>query len=170
MARSSTLLAVSFVTVAEIAMVDINLMPEEPYVRIGIAVALAIAIPLAVRYLWPAVSAAGAQFNEALEAEARMAAKPKSLTFSLPEDKFLKVALPVSSPAVGRTLKSLDVRAKTGASVVSVTRNGKRYGNPGADWRFGVNDVVEAIGEPKELTSLRELLGIVASVRDDDGF
>ena len=170
MARSSTLLAVSFVTVAEIVMVDINLMPEETCVRIGIAIVLAVTIPLAVRYLWPAVSAAGMQFNEALEAEARMAAKPKPLTFSLPEDRFLKATLPDSSPAIGLTLKALDVRAKTGASVVSVTRNGRRHSNPGADWCFEIGDIVEAIGEPKELASLKDLLGIVVSVHSDDEF
>lgn len=170
MARSSTLLAVSFVTVAEIVMVDVNLMPEEPYIRIGIAVVLTVAIPIAVRYLWPAVSAAGVQFNEALEAEAKMAAKPKPLTFSLPEDRFLKATLPESSPAIGLTLKALDVRAKTGASVVSVTRNGRRHSNPGSDWCFEIEDVVEAIGEPKELASLKDMLGIIVSVHDDDDF
>jgi hypothetical protein len=163
-------LAVSFVTVAEIMMVDINLMPEEGYIRIGIAVALAVAMPFAVRYLWPAVSAAGVQFNDALEAEARMAAKPKPLIFHLPEDRFLKASLPESSPAVGLTLKALDVRAKTGASVVSVTRAGRRYSNPGADWCFEIGDVVEAIGEPRELASLKDLLGIVVSMHVEDAF
>ena len=170
MARSCTLLAVSFVTVAEIVMADVNLMPEETYVRIGIAIALVVAIPVAVRYLWPAVSAAGAQFNEALEAEAKMAAKPKPLTFSLPEDRFLKAVVPETSPAIGLTLKSLDVRAKTGASVVSVTRNGRRHSNPGAGWCFEIGDTVEAIGEPKELASLKDLLGIVVPMPDDDAF
>jgi hypothetical protein len=169
MARSCTLLAVSFVTLAEIVMMDVNLMPEETYVRIGIAVLLAVAIPLAARYLWPAVSSAGVQFNEALEAEARMAVQPKPLTFSLPEDRFLKVELPETSPAVGLTIKALDIRAKTGASVVSITRDGRRYSNPGAEWCFALNDVVEAIGEPKELSSLKDLLGVVVPMHDDDG-
>ena len=168
MARSFTLIAVSFVTVAEIVMMDINLMPEEPYIRIGIAIALAVAMPVAVKYLWPAVSSAGVQFNEALEAESRMAAQPRPLTFSLPEDRFLKVALPETSPAIGMTIKSLDIRAKTGASVVSITRGAKRYGNPGADWCFELNDVVEAIGEPKELSSLKDLLGVVVSTHEDE--
>ena len=135
--------------------------------RIGIVLLLAIAIPVAARYLWPAVSAAGRQFNEALEAEARMAAQPKSLVFSLPEDRFLKVSLPETSPAVGLTIKALDIRAKTGASVVSVTRGGKRCGNPGADWCFELDDIVEAIGDPKELASLKDLLGVVVSSHDD---
>jgi CPA2 family monovalent cation:H+ antiporter-2 len=170
MARSFTLLAVSTVTIVEIVMIDINLMPEELYVRIGIAVVLAIAIPIAIRYLWPAVSAAGRQFNEALEAETRMAAQPKPLTFSLPEDKFLNVSIPETSPAVGMTIKALDIRAKTGSSIVAIIRAGKRYRNPGADWCFELNDVIEAIGEPKELASLKDLLGVVVSMHEDDSF
>ena len=168
MARSFTLLAVSFVTVVEIVMVDVNLLPEEFVFRVAIAIVLAIALPIAVRYLWPAVTSAGVQFNEALEAEARMAAQPQHLTFSLPENRFLKVVLPQTSPAVGMTIKSLDIRAKTGASVVSVYRDGRRYGNPGADWTFEVGDVVEAIGEPRELSSLKDMLGLIVSVSEED--
>jgi K+/H+ antiporter YhaU regulatory subunit KhtT len=111
-----------------------------------------------------AVTSAGVQFNEALEAESRMASQPKSLVFSLPEDRFLKVALPETSPAVGLTIKDLDVRAKTGASIVSLTREGKRFGNPGAGWCFKTGDIIEAIGDPRELASLKDMLGIVSSV------
>ena len=160
-ARSFTLLAVSAVTIAEIFMLDVNLMPEETPVRIGIAVVLAIAIPIAVRYLWPAVSAAGIQFNEALEAEAKMAEHPEPHVFSLPRDRYLDIRLLDTSPAVGLTIKALDIRAKTGASVVSVTRRGERHGNPNADWCFEPGDLVEAIGDPKELASLKNLFGIV---------
>ena len=157
-ARSFTLLAVSAVTIVEIFMLDVNLMPEETSVRIGIAVVLAIAIPVAVRYLWPAVSAAGVQFNEALEAEARMAEHPEPLVISMPSDRYMKVSLSERSPAIGLTIKVLDIRAKTGASVVSVERDGLRHGNPDADWRFCAGDAVEAIGDPKQLASLKELL------------
>ena len=163
-ARSFTLLGVSAITLGEIFMLDVNLMPEETSVRIGIAVVLAIAIPIAVRYLWPAVSAAGVQFNEALEAEARMAERPEPLVFSMPRDRYLKVKLPETSPAIGLTIKALDIRAKTGASVVSVARGGQFHGNPGADWCFSADDVVEAIGEPRQLASLKDLLGEVSVV------
>ena len=160
-ARNFTLLAVSTVTLGEIFMLDVNLLPEETSVRIGIAVVLAVALPLAVRYLWPAVSAAGLQFNEALEAEARMADRPETLLLSMPSNRYLKISLPETSPAIGLTIKVLDIRAKTGASVVSVARNGQKYGNPGADWCFQPNDIIEAIGDPTELVSLKKLLGIV---------
>ena len=68
------------------------------------------------------------------------------------------------------TIKALDIRAKTGASVVSVTRDGKRYGNPGADWCFELNDIVEAIGEPKELSSLKDMLGVIVSMHENGDY
>ena len=161
-ARSFTLLAVSAVTLGEMLMLDVNLMPEETSVRIGIAVVLAVAIPVAVRYLWPAMSAAGLQFNAALEAEAQMTEHPEPLVISVPGERYLNVALPDTSPAIGLTIKALDIRAKTGASVVAVSRGDARHGNPGPDWCFASGDAVEAIGDPKQLASLKDLLGVVA--------
>ena len=141
-------------------MLDVNLMPEETSVRIGIAVVLAVAIPLAIRYMWPAMNAAGAQFSAALEAEARMAESPEPLVISMPSERFMKVALPENSPAIGLTIKALDIRAKTGASVVAVSRGDSRSSNPGPDWCFVAADVIEAIGAPEQLAALRNLLAI----------
>ena len=159
-ARSFTMLAVSAVTIGEIVMLDVNLMPEETSVRIGIAVVLAVAIPLAIRYMWPAMNAAGAQFSAALEAEARMAESPEPLVISMPSERFMKVALPENSPAIGLTIKALDIRAKTGASVVAVSRGDSRSSNPGPDWCFVAADVIEAIGAPEQLAALKNLLAI----------
>ena len=91
-----------------------------------------------------------------------MAEKPEPLVFSMPRDRYLKVILPETSPAIGLTIKALDIRAKTGASVVSVTREGEKNDNPGADWCFAPGDEVEAIGEPRQLSSLKDLFGVVS--------
>lgn len=159
-ARSFTLLGVSVITVGEILMLNVNLMPEETSVRIGIVVALAIAVPLAVRYIWPAMNSAGAQFTAAIKAEAKMAETPEPLVFSLPGERYLKAVLPKHSPAIGLSIKALNVRAKTGASIVVVSRGDERVENPGADWVFSTNDMIEAIGAPDQLASLRALLGL----------
>lgn len=163
-ARSFTLLAVSVVTIGEIFMLNVNLLPEETSVRIGIAVVLAIAVPLAVRYLWPAMNAAGAQFNAAIEAEARMAEMPKPLVISLPGERYLKVVMPETSPAIGLTIKALDIRAKTGTVIMAITRGGDRTENPNSDWCFAVGDVIEAVGEPKQLASFKDLVGVTSGV------
>ena len=87
-----------------------------------------------------------------------MAEHPEPLMITMPSERYLKAAIPESSPAIGRTIKALDIRAKTGASVVAVSRGGERHGNPGPDWRFEVGDGIEAIGDPHQLASLKALL------------
>lgn len=160
--RNFTLLAISLVTAGEIAMLDINLMPEETGIRIGIAAALLISLPLACRYLWPAVSSAGAEFTAALETESRMASRPESLVFTLPGDHYARFKVSAASPAVGLSIKALDIRAKTGASVVAVLRGGERNRNPGADWSFEIGDEAEVIGSPRELAAAKDLFGVIS--------
>ena len=45
------------------------------------------------------------------------------------------------------------------AAVVAVMRRDERTSNPGPDFKFAVGDVLEAIGSPQQLASLKELLG-----------
>lgn len=159
-ARSFTLLVVSAVTLAEILMLNVNLMPEETSVRIGIAIAVAVALPFALRYIWPAVSAAGGHFAAALEAETQMAAEAGEVRLGTSGGRYLKAVLKRRSPAIGLSIKSLDIRAKTGASVVVVTREGVRTENPSVDWVFAAEDIVEAIGSAEQLATFKALLGI----------
>ena len=63
-------------------------------------------------------------------------------------------AWPVMPPPSQRAMTSK-------RSTVSVTRKGERRGNPGSDWCFASGDEVEAIGEPRQLSSLKDLLGVV---------
>ena len=114
------------------------------------------------------MASAGAQFNAAVEAEARMAEMPEPHVFSMPGERYLKAVLPGGSPAVGLTIKALDIRARTGASVVSVSRGDARTSNPGPDFSFAAGDVVEAIGSPRQLASLKELLGTADQGGEED--
>ncbi len=50
------------------------------------------------------------------------------------------------SPLVGRTLRQVDVRKNTGASVVGVLREGGFIANPPADLVFQVGDMIATIG------------------------
>lgn len=161
--RNFTLLVITVITAGEIIMLNVNLLPEETEVRIGIVAALLVSLPLAYRYFWPAVSSAGAEFKSALETEARMSEQPASLVFTLPGDHYAKFTITAASPAVGMSIKSLNIRAKTGASVVAVLRNGERNRNPGAEWIFEIGDEAEIIGNPKELAEVKDLLGVISA-------
>jgi len=81
-------------------------------------------------------------------------------TVSVPEGTIHKFKLSASSPAVGETVLSLNIRAKTGASVVSVYRDGQITRNIGPEWEFQVGDILVAIGEQAQIAALKDLLGV----------
>ena len=91
---------------------------------------------------------------------ASTASRPNSsvtTTLSVPGDFYVRIPV-TSSAVVGRTIRELDIRAKTGALIVSVTRGGEKNRNPGPDWRFVLGDEVMAIGEPGQLAALRGMI------------
>jgi CPA2 family monovalent cation:H+ antiporter-2 len=66
--------------------------------------------------------------------------------------------LPVGSHLVGRTIKDLSIRSRTGTSVVGVMRNGKLHPNPDADYQFAVGDFVAVIGNSEQLVAFQALV------------
>ena len=109
---------------------------------------------------------AGYRFNEALAAEKRRARRrktaddAKSVTLTVPGDYYALLKIAPGSPAVGETIKSLDIRAKTGASVVAVRRGADLFRNPGASWCFEPDDEARVIGDPDQLAALRRMFDV----------
>ncbi len=62
------------------------------------------------------------------------------------------------SPAVGRSLRELDLRARTGVTVVAVTRKGRPLASPPADFVLAVGDVLVLVGTHKGLDEARREL------------
>ena len=102
------------------------------------------------------------RFEEALTAEERNAGLERMTTVSVPEGTIHRLELRANSPAIGESVVSLNIRAKTGASVVSVIRNGQITRNIGPDWEFAISDVVVAIGDPPQIAALKDLLGVTS--------
>ena len=88
--------------------------------------------------------------------------EPRQILFSVPEDTIHRITLPAASPAVGGTPVSLNIRAKTGASVVSVVRDGKITRNIGADWEFRIGDTLVVMGDAHQLAALMDLLRVTS--------
>jgi len=86
----------------------------------------------------------------------------KMMTVTVPEGSIQRLTLPADSPAIGGTVVTLNVRAKTGASVVSVYRNGQLTRNIGLEWEFAAGDTLVVLGESYQVAALKDLLGIVA--------
>ena len=62
------------------------------------------------------------------------------------------------SASIGRTLKDLDLRRSTGATVIAIVRNGEAITNPGIDFRLVMDDILVLLGAHKELDAAVELL------------
>ena len=66
--------------------------------------------------------------------------------------------VPGGSPAIGGSLKQLDVRRLTGASVLAIQRGEEMLANPPASTLLEGNDVLIVLGTPEDMKKLERLL------------
>ena len=59
---------------------------------------------------------------------------------------------------IGKTLKDLDIRRTSGATVLAIVRNGDAVTNPGIDFRLEADDILVLLGAHKELDAAVGLL------------
>ena len=57
-----------------------------------------------------------------------------------------------------KSIGMLDIRAKTGATILSVVRNKEHYSNPASDFKLNTGDVIILMGSPNEVEKAVELL------------
>lgn len=67
------------------------------------------------------------------------------------------VTLRQGSPVIGKTIRELQIRSKTGVTVVAVMRDVSLQMNPGPDYRFKPDDLVGVVSEPHQLDSFLKL-------------
>jgi CPA2 family monovalent cation:H+ antiporter-2 len=70
------------------------------------------------------------------------------------------------SPAVGRSLAEINLRADTGATVIGVRRGKEMLANPGPDFRFAANDIALLLGDRPQLD--RALCTLDPSLENSD--
>lgn len=157
----AVMMAVMVLFFAEIVILNVNLLPDEFWAQIAVLVVLVLAGVMGWKRFRRMGRVAGYRFQRALAAEKRRAQnqhRPASINLTVPGDFYVRLSIAEDSPAVGETIKSLDVRAKTGASIVAVERGADKFRNPGPTWCFDVGDIAVAIGEPPQIQALRTLL------------
>lgn len=142
---------------AHMVMVSVNLLPDEPFMQAGMLAVIVFVMVIGWNRFAKAGRQAGRRFNEELAAEKRRPNSNVTTTLSVPGDFYGRIPV-MSSAVVGRTIRDLNIRAKTGALIVSVTRGGEKNRNPGPDWLFALGDEVMAIGEPGQLAALRRMI------------
>ena len=78
------------------------------------------------------------------------------------------VALAPDSPLIGHTLLEMDIRGRTGATVVGVMRAGELHANPDIDFRFGADDLAAVIGRPEQLAAFQGLANTTQKKGDSE--
>lgn len=68
------------------------------------------------------------------------------------------ISLTSESPLIGKSIKELAIRTRTGASIVGIIRNGKFYPNPDARYRFAAGDLVAVLGEPQQISAFEDMV------------
>jgi CPA2 family monovalent cation:H+ antiporter-2 len=73
------------------------------------------------------------------------------------------------NPGVGRSLRELDIRNASGASVIAIVRDGAAMTNPGPDVMLQADDIVVVLGSHEELDLATRLLTRSSSQVDAAG-
>ena len=158
--RYVVLAAVVALFFIEWAMINISVLPTDVRLQ-GVSVALILGAGVfGWRFFVKAGRRATQRFQEALTAEERREGLARMTTVAMPEGTVQRLRITADSPAIGETVVSLDIRAKTGASVLSVHRKGEVYRNIGPDWEFAIGDVLVVIGEQPQIAALKDLIGV----------
>lgn len=151
--------AVFVAAFAESTMINTAVMPfENRWFEVAMFVFLVLLALFGWKFFHRAVARAKDRFEEALKTDERLANLGQMITVSVPEDGIRRLTVGPTSPAVGGTVVSLNIRAKTGASVVAVIRDGRETRNVGPEWVFCAGDVLVALGEPAQIAALGNLL------------
>lgn len=66
--------------------------------------------------------------------------------------------LEADSPACGRSIRDLHLRARTGVTIIAVVRSGKAATNPPPDYQFESGDVLVLLGGHKQLDEAKAML------------
>jgi len=160
--RFAVHVAVAALFFLEVSAINLSAFPHSAAASWTVFGVLVVVGAVGWRFFARAGHRAAAQLHEAITAEERRADTLEPLAFALPEGSIAHVRVAAASAAVGRTLGELDVRAHTGATVISVRRGGLVHHDIGADWRCEANDVLVALGDAGQIDGLTRLVGPAA--------
>ena len=120
------------------------------------------------RFFVKAGHRASQRFHEALTAEERSRGLAETMAAPAFPDDVHRLTLDAASPAIGGTVVTLNIRAKTGASVVAVMRGGAIVRNIGPEWEFRMGDTLFALGDSRQVAALKDLLGMTRTDPTDN--
>ena len=156
--RFVVLAAVLALYAVEMMMININLAPTERWARFAILSVFVLAAVIGWKFFLRAAQRASRRFGEALEVDERLAALSREVKSTFVDDEVVRLAVAEGSPAVGATVVSLDIRARTGVSVLAVERGEETVRNLGPRYTFAAGDVLVVTGGRGQVAALERLL------------
>ena len=146
---------------AEWSMLSVAVAPHESY---ALWITLCVIAGTGV-FGWRFFAKMGRQATQrlhaSLSAEERRESLRRTMAIVVPDGAMHRLTIGANSPAVGGTVVTLNIRAKTGASVVSVMRDGQMHRNIGPEWEFRIGDTLGVLGDGAQIAALKDMLGIV---------
>ncbi|HXG91896.1 MAG TPA: cation:proton antiporter [Blastocatellia bacterium] len=73
------------------------------------------------------------------------------------------------SPAVGKTIGELDLRKRTGATVITAVRDGNAELNPGPEFRIEAEDILVLLGSPEQIEQAIEQINSTEAGMSEQG-
>jgi CPA2 family monovalent cation:H+ antiporter-2 len=87
--------------------------------------------------------------------------QPNSIRLDLPEINFAGLKIEKDSGTfIGRPIKDINLRERTGINVVAIKRDGKTKTDITGDTKLKLGDVVYVVGKPEALERFEEEVGI----------
>ena len=165
--RVFALVAVVALWFSQMAMTNVNLVPQDPTTKTIITIILLVTLIFGWRFFYRSFTSASRRIKEAMVADEHLRHERPDLpenpfVLTVPAELIHRVSVPETSPAIGESIAALNIRAKTGANIVRVIRGGKLHRNPGPVWVFAPNDMVVAYGDQVQIAALKDLLGVVS--------
>jgi CPA2 family monovalent cation:H+ antiporter-2 len=141
----------------EITLLSGTIMPEQGWARALVGVTLLVVGVFG----WKGFRRMGVESLETLRSvlTKEVETDPTDSTAELLDIHTERLTLRHADRVQGRSLREIDLRAQTGASVIGIERNGKTTVNPMADERLAVGDVVLLLGDDEQIAQARALLG-----------
>ncbi|MBE6960279.1 MAG: TrkA family potassium uptake protein [Ruminococcaceae bacterium] len=88
---------------------------------------------------------------------ARSLSTPNVLDYIELSKDYSIVEVPAPQSWCGHTLKDLNVRAKLGANIIAIRRDGQINVSPGADFMFSEGDIIVVLGDALALEKVQKL-------------
>ena len=88
---------------------------------------------------------------------ARSLSNPNVLDYIELSGDYSIVEVPAPKSWWGKSLKDLNVRAKLGANIIAIRRNGQINVSPGADFAFLEGDIIVVLGDAQAIAKVQKL-------------